>query len=241
MVLLLNALSAVIQNSFSHRSKSTSVFKTYFARFSPACAPSRAWNAKRLLYNWNFVSIQCKVIPTLWLVESLCIMYKTSFWKSKISICMLLRNGIMFLVLQQSNAKLTLPLWFCNVVRNGFTATIEWLYRRRQMIFPTVVLQSYAQYQSFESICGTRNCQLGWTECCRQQKTWESVHWLHSEYNVSWSWTRTLRAALPSLCWFPLESFGILFRCGISWSTLAHPFLCQPEDVERYVYKTCMQ
>ena len=62
-------------------------------------------------------------------------MYKTTFQKSKISVSILPRNGIMFLVLQQSNAKLTLPLWFCNVVRSCFTATMEWSCRHHRMVF----------------------------------------------------------------------------------------------------------
>ena len=59
------------------------------------------------------------------------------------------RNGSMFLVLQQSNAKLTLSLWCCNVSRSCFTATIAWSWRHRRMVlldggfaghFPTLII-----------------------------------------------------------------------------------------------------
>ena len=45
------------------------------------------------------------------------------------------RNGSMFLALQQSSARLTRPLWCCNVSRSCFTATMAWSCSRRRIVF----------------------------------------------------------------------------------------------------------
>jgi hypothetical protein len=143
MVVLLDALSVVTQNKLLVILKSDTVWKTYFDKFSPVCAPSKAWNARRLLCNRNFSSIQCPVIPGHHQSMFGKCNVQTRVVESKNARCtlqlwILPKNGIMFRVVQQSNAKLILPfpsLIVRNVSFNSFVASAARSRRRRRTVF----------------------------------------------------------------------------------------------------------